>query len=62
LPERIADAVARFGGSWPFIVAFGIVLAFYTAANRVLGRLAWDPYPFILLNLFLPMLAFSRHP
>jgi uncharacterized membrane protein len=61
-PERIADSVARFGGSWSFIIAFGIVLAVYTAANVALARLAWDPYPFILLNLFLSMLAAIQAP
>jgi len=60
--ERIADAVARFGGSWSFILTFGAVLVVYTAANVVLGRAAWDPYPFILLNLFLSMLAAIQAP
>jgi uncharacterized membrane protein len=62
LPEHIADAVARFGGSWSFIITFAIVLAGYTALNIVLGRAAWDPYPFILLNLFLSMLAAIQAP
>src|SRR5215475_317238 len=61
-PERIADSVARFGGSWSFIITFGVVLAVYTAANVLLGRSAWDPYPFILLNLFLSMLAAIQAP
>jgi uncharacterized membrane protein len=61
-PERIADSVARFGGSWSFIVTFAVVLAVYTLANVVLGRSAWDPYPFILLNLFLSMLAAIQAP
>ena len=60
--ERIADAVARFGGSWTFIITFGAVLAVYTGVNVVLGRSAWDPYPFILLNLFLSMLAAIQAP
>src|SRR5260370_23380125 len=55
--ERIADSVARFGGSWAFISSLGPVLVIYTAINIALGRSAWDPYPFILLNLFLSMLA-----
>jgi uncharacterized membrane protein len=62
LGDRIADRVARFGGSWSFIISFGAVLVFYTAANVVLGRSAWDPYPFILLNLFLSMLAAIQAP
>src|SRR5947209_320910 len=53
LGERIADEVARFGGSWRFIILFAAVLIVYTLANILLGKSAWDPYPFILLNLFL---------
>ena len=61
-PEEIADAVAKFGGSWSFIITFGVVLIVYSAANVVLGHSAWDPYPFILLNLFLSMLAAIQAP
>jgi uncharacterized membrane protein len=61
-PERIADDVARFGGSWSFIIAFSIVLVIYAAVNIFLGKGAWDPYPFILLNLFLSMLAAIQAP
>ena len=60
--ERIADAVASFGGSWTFIITFAIVLTIYTLANVILGGKAWDPYPFILLNLFLSMLAAIQAP
>jgi len=60
--ERIADAVAGFGGSWTFILTFLFTLAVYTAVNLALGRSAWDPYPFILLNLFLSMLAALQAP
>ncbi|HXM15047.1 MAG TPA: DUF1003 domain-containing protein [Candidatus Eremiobacteraceae bacterium] len=60
--ERIADAVAGFGGSWTFIIAFGVAIVAYTAANQILGNGAWDPYPFILLNLFLSMLAAIQAP
>jgi len=60
--ERIADSVAQFGGSWTFIILFGVVLAVYTAVNTRLGSKAWDPYPFILLNLFLSMLAAIQAP
>src|SRR6185369_14499246 len=60
--ERVADSVARFGGSWSFIITFGLVLVVYTGINVVLGRSAWDPYPFILLNLFLSMLAAIQAP
>jgi len=62
LGERIADMVARFGGSWVFIITFGVVLIAYTTINSNLGRSAWDPYPFILLNLFLSMLAAIQAP
>ncbi len=55
--ERLADRVASFGGSWTFIIAFGVVLTAYTLTNIILRGKAWDPYPFILLNLFLSMLA-----
>lgn len=60
--ERVADAVAGFGGSWTFISIFGITLALYTLANVLLDKKAWDPYPFILLNLFLSMLAAIQAP
>ena len=60
--ERIADAVARFGGSWRFIILFLILLMVYTLMNVVLDKKAWDPYPFILLNLFLSMLAAIQAP
>ncbi|HTT64172.1 MAG TPA: DUF1003 domain-containing protein [Bryobacteraceae bacterium] len=60
--ERIADSVARFGGSWSFIIAFSVVLTVYTFINVRLGKTAWDPYPFILLNLFLSMLAAIQAP
>ncbi|MEO8125565.1 MAG: DUF1003 domain-containing protein [Bryobacteraceae bacterium] len=60
--EHVADAVARFGGSWAFIITFGSVLVVYTAVNVFLGGKAWDPYPFILLNLFLSMLAAIQAP
>jgi uncharacterized membrane protein len=62
LGERIADSVARFGGSWTFIILFGITIIIYSALNVVLGGKAWDPYPFILLNLFLSMLAAIQAP
>lgn len=60
--ERLADSVARFGGSWSFIMLFALVLVIYSAANVILGGSAWDPYPFILLNLFLSMLAAIQAP
>ena len=62
LGEHIADGVARFGGSWTFIIAFGLTLVIYTSINVGLRGSAWDPYPFILLNLFLSMLAAVQAP
>jgi CRP/FNR family transcriptional regulator, cyclic AMP receptor protein len=62
LGERIADQVARFGGSWTFIITFGVLMSLYTVANLLLGKKAWDPYPFILLNLFLSALAAIQAP
>ena len=60
--EKIADSVASFGGSWTFISIFGIFMVVYTTINIVLAQRAWDPYPFILLNLFLSMLAAIQAP
>jgi uncharacterized membrane protein len=60
--EHIADVVAGFGGSWTFIISFAAVLSVYTALNVWLSGKAWDPYPFILLNLFLSMLAAIQAP
>ncbi len=60
--ERVADAVAGFGGSWTFISLFAVVLIIYSLINILLGKSAWDPYPFILLNLFLSMLAAIQAP
>ena len=60
--ERVADGVAAFGGSWTFIITFVSLLLIYAAINVALGRRAWDPYPFILLNLMLSMLAALQAP
>jgi CRP/FNR family transcriptional regulator, cyclic AMP receptor protein len=60
--ERIADEVARFGGSWAFIIMFGLAIIVYAGINITLRNIAWDPYPFILLNLFLSMLAAIQAP
>jgi CRP/FNR family cyclic AMP-dependent transcriptional regulator len=62
LGEHIADKVASFGGSWSFIILFAVVLIVYTCVNVALRVKAWDPYPFILLNLFLSMLAAIQAP
>jgi uncharacterized membrane protein len=60
--EKIADRVASFGGSWTFIFAFLISEVVYVIINVILKHRAWDPYPFILLNLFLSMLAAIQAP
>jgi uncharacterized membrane protein len=63
--QRVADAVARFGGSWTFIGLFGLVLASWIALNSYLlarNGEAFDPYPYILLNLILSMLASIQAP
>ena len=60
--EHVADIVAGFGGSWTFIIMFSIILAIYMTVDAVLGKRAWDPYPYILLNLFLNMLAALQAP
>ena len=60
--DRVADAVAHFGGSWTFIIAFLVVLLIYACINVLWKRVIWDPYPFILLNLFLSMLAALQAP
>ena len=64
--QRAADAVARFGGSWTFIIVFALVLCGWVLLNSVLlarhGSQGFDPYPYILLNLFLSMLAAIQAP
>jgi uncharacterized membrane protein len=62
--ERLSDGLAAFGGSWRFIIYFGLFLALWIAANSLLWRqqTAPDPYPFILLNLMLSCLAALQAP
>jgi uncharacterized membrane protein len=60
--QRIADQVATFGGSWTFIISFGVVLAAWIGANVVMATKAFDPYPFILLNLVLSTIAALQAP
>jgi CRP/FNR family cyclic AMP-dependent transcriptional regulator len=60
--EHIADHVAGFGGSWTFIITFLVILVSYAGLSLVMGKSSWDPYPFILLNLFLSMLAAIQAP
>ena len=61
--ERLSDHLASFGGSWSFLIAFGIVLVVWMAINVWRGdKEAFDPYPFILLNLVLSCLAAIQAP
>ncbi|HTT08470.1 MAG TPA: DUF1003 domain-containing protein [Gammaproteobacteria bacterium] len=61
--NRIADRVAQFGGSWTFIGLFAAFLFVWTLINSfLLEQKAFDPYPYILLNLFLSMLAAIQAP
>jgi uncharacterized membrane protein len=61
--DRLADAIARIGGSWTFIVSFLLFLVVWAVANTVLpGRASFDPYPFIFLNLVLSMIAAIQAP
>lgn len=61
--QRAADTVARVGGSWTFVGMFAVVLAVWMTVNaKILGPTAFDPYPFILLNLVLSCLAAIQAP
>lgn len=64
--QRLADQVASFGGSWTFISLFAVVLVVWVVLNSLLlvrfGQKTFDPYPYILLNLFLSMLAAIQAP
>ena len=61
--ERVADKVAEFGGSWTFIITFGVVMASWISLNSyILAQRAFDPYPYILLNLILSCLAALQAP
>ena len=62
LGGKVADAVASFGGSWPFLGLFGFIMAVWMLTNAVLLSHPFDPYPFILLNLVLSCLAAMQAP
>ncbi|WP_297418943.1 DUF1003 domain-containing protein [Clostridium sp.] len=63
LGQRAADKIASFGGSWAFIITFGVVLAIWIIGNAViLSDRAFDPYPFVFLNLVLSCLAAIQAP
>lgn len=61
--QRTADKIAAFGGSWPFIILFGIILFGWITLNTViLMKKSFDPYPFVFLNLVLSCLAAVQAP
>ncbi len=61
--EQLSDHIAEFGGSWKFIITFGAILVVWIIINAaILATRAWDPYPFILLNLILSCLAALQAP
>ena len=62
LGQRAADAIAKFAGSWAFIFAFTGVLILWMVVNTILASNAFDPYPFILLNLVLSCVAAIQAP
>jgi uncharacterized membrane protein len=63
LGQRLADAIARIGGSWGFIIGFAFFLLFWVVVNTTTFLIgAFDPYPFIFLNLILSMLAAIQAP
>ena len=62
LGQRAADAIAKFAGSWAFIFAFTGVLILWMVINTILAANAFDPYPFILLNLVLSCVAAIQAP
>jgi uncharacterized membrane protein len=62
LGQRVSDRVARLGGSWTFIIVFCLFLLAWVACNLLLARVAFDPYPFIFLNLLLSMIAALQAP
>ena len=63
LGQKLADKIASFGGSWKFIIIFGVFILIWMAINVVLlVNKAFDPYPFILLNLILSCLAALQAP
>lgn len=62
LEQRAADAIAKFAGSWAFIFSFTGILVLWMVVNTVLASKAFDPYPFILLNLVLSCVAAIQAP
>ena len=59
---RVSDRVASFGGSWTFIIIFGVAIVVWVGLNSLMLARAFDPYPYILLNLFLSLVAAMQAP
>lgn len=62
LGEKISDLVSSFGGSWWFIFLGIGIISFWVVCNIIPSQLQWDAYPFILLNLFLSLIAAFQAP
>ncbi len=62
LGQRAADSIAKFAGSWAFIFSFSGILILWMVVNTLLAMKAFDPYPFILLNLVLSCVAAIQAP
>jgi len=62
LGEKISDAVAKFGGSWHFIITAACLIVLWVLLNLLPFIIHWDDYPFILLNLFLSLIAAFQAP
>jgi uncharacterized membrane protein len=60
--QKISDKVARFGGSWKFIIIFSVVLIVWIIYNSIAASHAFDPFPFILMNLILSCIAALQAP
>jgi uncharacterized membrane protein len=60
--DKLADQVASFGGSWKFLILFAVFIAAWVLLNSVMLVVGFDPYPYILLNLFMSMLASIQAP
>ncbi|MGB9142710.1 MAG: DUF1003 domain-containing protein [Aestuariivirga sp.] len=60
--DRLADQVASFGGSWTFLIIFAVFIMAWVGLNAAMLVQAFDPYPYILLNLFMSMLASIQAP
>src|SRR3989344_8491178 len=62
LGQKLADEIAKWGGSWVFLSLLSLFLGIWVVLNTMMVINRWDPYPFILLNLFLSCLATYQAP